>query len=140
MYLVNIKTREKGVSVYLAIMIMMILLAISLGISAIIVSQMKMISGMEDSVTALYAADSGVEKVLYEDRLCRQTGCGAAICIVDIDGCHGLVNDSIPPGTAGSINGILLNYQVTFDNGAFHITSIGIYNKTRRAIYVIREE
>ena len=43
---------------------MAILLAIVLGISTILVSQIKMIKGMENSVVAFYAADTGIEEVL----------------------------------------------------------------------------
>jgi len=37
-----------------------------LGVSLIIVSQMKMMKGMGDSVVAFYAADTGIERALYE--------------------------------------------------------------------------
>jgi len=57
---------KKGVSIYLALMIMFILLAIGLGISTILVSQMKMIREMGYSVIAFYAADTGIEEELYE--------------------------------------------------------------------------
>jgi len=58
---------EKGVSLYLALIIMTILLAIGVGISTIIISQMKMIGGMGDSVVAFHAADTGIERALYGD-------------------------------------------------------------------------
>ena len=57
---------ERGVSVYLSMMIMIIVLAIALGISTIIVSQMVMIREMGNSVVALYAADTGIERALYD--------------------------------------------------------------------------
>ena len=63
------KNSKKGVSLYLALMIMFILLAIGLGVSLIIVSQMKMMKGMGDSVIAFYAADTGIERALYEKRV-----------------------------------------------------------------------
>jgi len=68
------KNYQKGVSLYLALMIMFILIAIGLGISLIIVSQMKMIRGMGDSVVAFYAADTGIEHALYDKR--RKGGTG----------------------------------------------------------------
>ena len=63
----KIQNFEKGVSLYLALIIMSVLLAIALGISTIILSQMKMITGMGDSVVALYAADTGIEVALDDD-------------------------------------------------------------------------
>lgn len=62
------KNSQKAVSLYLALIIMFILIAIGLGVSLIIVSQMKMIRGMGDSVVAFYAADTGIERTLYETR------------------------------------------------------------------------
>jgi len=55
---------KKGVSLYLALLILGILLAIGLTISAILLGQIRMIKGMGDSVIAFYAADTGIEKVL----------------------------------------------------------------------------
>lgn len=59
---------QYGVSIYLALVIMFILIAIGLGVSLIIVSQMKMIKGMGDSVIAFYTADTGIEHSLYDWR------------------------------------------------------------------------
>jgi hypothetical protein len=136
----SIKKKQRGVSVYLALMIMIILLAIGLGISTIIVSQMKMIKGMEDSVVALYAADSGVEKVLYDDKICRLlSGCAGRGCIDETNCDDGISGGSIPETIIGNINGANVKYQATFSDGALDITSVGIYRETRRAIEVIRE-
>jgi len=90
----NIKMAEKGVSIYLALMIMFILLAIGLGISLIIVSQMKMIRGMGDSVVAFYAADTGIEHSLYNLRI--QNGDG------NVSGSVGDANYQVTSPTAGT--------------------------------------
>lgn len=50
----------------MSVIIMVILLAVVLGISGILVSQLKIIRGMENSVIALYAAESGIEQALTE--------------------------------------------------------------------------
>lgn len=55
---------QKGVSLYLAIMLMTLILSIALGISTILIGQMKMIRAMGNSVVAFYAADTGIEEVL----------------------------------------------------------------------------
>jgi len=125
---------QKGVSLYFSIVILSILLAIVLGLAAILVGQTKMIKGMGDSVGAFYGADTGIEIVLYEDKLCRQTGCdGLTWPCVDTANCDegrsgGSATGSVGPAT----------YQATFDNGATVIDSIGIYSGTRRAIRVSR--
>lgn len=59
---------QKGISLYLAVMTMTILLAIVLGLSVILIGQTKMIKRMGDSVIAFYAADTGMERVLYAIR------------------------------------------------------------------------
>lgn len=59
----NIKF-EKGVSLFLALIVMAILLAIALGLSHIIITQIRMAKGMGDSVVAFNAADTGIERAL----------------------------------------------------------------------------
>ena len=61
---------QKGVSLYLAVIIMLILLAIALGVSTILIGQIKTIRGMGNSVSAFYAADTGIEtelKKIFKD-------------------------------------------------------------------------
>ena len=106
----NIKMAEKGVSIYLALMIMFILLAIGLGVSLIIVSQMKMMKGIGDSVVAFYAADTGIEHSLYNYR--RQGGDG---------------------NVSGSVGGA--DYQVTSPTAGTY-KSKGSFAKAKRAIEI----
>jgi hypothetical protein len=63
---------KKGVSVYLALMIMTILLAITFGLNAIIVGQIKTVRGIGYSVVSFYAAETGMEIALYTDN-CTST-------------------------------------------------------------------
>lgn len=55
---------KKGVSAIFAIMVLSIVLAIVLGLSAIIVTQMKTIKSIGDSTVSFYAADAGAEYML----------------------------------------------------------------------------
>jgi len=64
--LLNIKKNKKGAALYLAIIMMAIVLAIALGLSAIIVGQLRMMREMGYSVVAFYAADSGIESILRQ--------------------------------------------------------------------------
>ena len=61
---------QKGLSLYLAIVIMSILLAIVLGMSTILFYQLKIVGGMGNSVVAFYAADTGTERALYDENKC----------------------------------------------------------------------
>jgi hypothetical protein len=110
------KNYQKGVSLYFALMIMFILLAIGLGISLIIVSQMKMIRGMGDSVVALYVADTGIEHAMYNKR---------------VEGGNGGVSGTI------SIGGELANYNViSFLPSEAKWQSSGNYKGVKRAIEI----
>lgn len=64
----NIPTfqRSRGVSLYLAVMIMSVLLALALGISTISLGQLKTVKEMASSVYSFYAAETGIERELFE--------------------------------------------------------------------------
>jgi hypothetical protein len=128
---------ERGVSLYLSILILSILLAIALGLTAILVQQTRTIKEMGDSVTAFFAADTGVEIVLYRDKLCRQSPCtGLGWNCADTANCDKGIS-SLESPVSGSVG--LATYNVTFtEDGAPTITSIGVYSGTRRAIKVTR--
>ncbi len=56
---------NKGSAMYFSVVIMAIVLSIVLGMSTIILKQIKMTQGSENSVMAFYMADAGVERALY---------------------------------------------------------------------------
>ena len=122
----------KGVSIYLSLMIMTILLAIGLGISTIVVSQMKMLKGMGDSVIAIHTADTGVERVLY------------AISVNDLSqNYQGVVGDasynaSLVCGKdyAGCLNPLQKDSNCLASY--YCLKSVGTYKDTKRAIEVTR--
>lgn len=76
----NSKNNQRGVSLIIIFFILTIILAVVLSISVILQSQIKIIRNIGDSVTAFYAADSGVEKVLYYDRKQIPAGGSRGIC------------------------------------------------------------
>ncbi len=57
---------QRGVSLYITIVILSIVLAIVLGLTTIIVGQIKTIRTIEYSSKALFAADTGVERALKD--------------------------------------------------------------------------
>lgn len=59
---------QKGISLIITFFIMIILLAVVLSISIILYSEIRVIRNMGDSVISFYAAESGIEKVLFYDR------------------------------------------------------------------------
>jgi hypothetical protein len=103
---------QKGVSLFLAIMVMSILSAVSLGLISISISGIKIAKGLENSVMSFYAANTGIEHSLYDIRK---------------DGASGEVSDDLEQ----------TNYNVSVDVDLITtIKSVGTYRSTRRAIEV----
>ncbi len=50
----------------MVVLIMSVILAIALGISGILIQQIRMSGNIEDSVISFYAADSGIEQQIYD--------------------------------------------------------------------------
>ena len=110
-----------GVSLYLALMIMTMLLAIAFGLSTIFLGQTKMIRTMGYSVTAFYAADAGIEKVLIQRTNPSSICIEANPCSLDNEAAYYIIIRT--PGL-----------DCEADN--YCITSVGIYQETRRAIEI----
>ena len=117
----TLENNQKGVSLYLAFMILTVLMAISLGLATISVNRIKILREMGYSVLAFYAADAGIEKVLVD----RQT----------------------PNLTSDYYSGSLDNeasFQVTITQGGqdsclarfYCIKSVGAYKGVNRAIEI----
>jgi len=101
---------QKGVSLIITLFIMIIILFVVLSISSLLYSQVKVIRNVGDSVVSFYAADSGVEKVLYYDRqvLALATGGKAQIS----RGLCSMIDPNNPDGTTTNN----LNCSVAHDN------------------------
>lgn len=76
----KIKNSQKGVSLIITLFIMIIILSVVLSISTLLYSEIKVLRNVGNSVIAFYAADSGVEKVLYYDRQAIPPGAARGIC------------------------------------------------------------
>jgi len=112
---------QLGISLYLALMIMTILLAIALGLSTIFIGQTKMLREMGYSVIAFYAADAGIEKALV-DRSNPNLN-------------PDYYSDSLSNGATYQI---IVTVGGTGDCSAINycIKSIGTFKETRRAIEI----
>lgn len=104
---------SKGISLYLTIVLLSLMLTSVLTLSAILANQMKMIFNLGDAVTAFVAADAGIERALYEDRRATST----------------------PSFSQTFSNGSRVDVT-TIWNGVTVIKSIGTYRGARRAIEV----
>lgn len=120
---------QKGVSLYLALVIMGILLALALGISTILVGQIKITKGMGDSVIAFYAADTGIERELFEKNYLTSPAGYSYSGFLDLDNNGGGLSG------AGLCPDDLIDYDdacytVTIQSiSPYLITSIGVFKK-----------
>jgi len=139
-------TSEQGVSLYLTIIIMSILLAIVLGMSAILFYQLKMMREMGSSVVAFYAADTGIENALYDENNCLLIidtfSCATSYsvpCANDTNGdgfCDGVSAD-YNTGEV-SLGGSGATYEAQFIIGPpSGFQSKGSFRKTKRAIEMV---
>jgi hypothetical protein len=118
----NINNKKRGVSLYLIVIIMSVLLAVVFGLSTVIIGGAKIVADVSYGVIAFYAADTGIERALYN----IQT-------IEDGTNCDNF------SGTLGEGN---YGYTVTIDypsggtclDGGTAIYSLGEYNGTKRRI------
>ena len=120
----------KGVSLYLALIIMTLLLALALGVSAILFGQIRMMREMGNSVLAFYAADTGIERELYEGNATGTSYSG----YLDLNE-NGVQDDE------DSVYNIWV--MSSGENGCpahinYCIKSEGVYKEARRAIQVTR--
>lgn len=127
------KKSQQGVSVLIAILIMTILLSIGLGVSTILLRQTRMIKGMGDSVVAFYAADTGMERVLYGISIASSApayegSIGEASYTATL--CCGENYDDCPSPSLATSSDCAADYYCT--------KSVGIFKGIRRAIEVTR--
>lgn len=132
---------QKGVSLYLTILIMSVLLGVGLGISTLLIRQIRMIKGVGDSVVAFYAADSGIEKAMYALYKGGYSGPPDPYGPGDINFSENL--DISDPSYTYTVQG----YSPSSDpdskcpsslNDYYCIQSVGTYKEVRRAIEVAR--
>jgi Tfp pilus assembly protein PilX len=117
-----LKENQKGISIYLVVVMMSVLLAIVLGLATLIIGGSKMTRNMSYSVKAFHAADTGIEKALY-----------------NIKFTSGTCDDSSSDGTFATD----YNYDVTMSNSGGDcsnsgtlITSVGQYQTVKRSLEV----
>ncbi|MFA5755039.1 MAG: hypothetical protein WC909_01585 [Candidatus Paceibacterota bacterium] len=110
---------QKGVSLYLIVIIMAVLMSVSLGLSAIIIGGSKLSQGTEYAVRAFYIADTGIERALYA----TQTLGDCSDFSSDFEGGSYEVKIVAPSG------------GTCLDEGTI-ITSLGMYNGSKKKIEI----
>ncbi|MFC1630113.1 pilus assembly PilX N-terminal domain-containing protein [Patescibacteria group bacterium] len=145
--------KQKGVSVYLALIIMSIMLAIGLALSTMFIVQLKLISSIGDSVVALYAADSGIEYELYQSRKTLRDVGGIfppfpvnekcldisldGNCDISAPGCLEEDGGPLDPNDACyRVEVVRYPGQPPDPAANYTVRSVGVYKGTRRAIEI----
>ena len=159
----NKSKSEKGAALYLAVVVTGALLAIGAGISSLLINQLATLRGVGDSVFAFYAADGGIERVLWVDTCIDKTveadriACiEAAISVAPIPvgwGCHDIgfnanscrsnAITNINPGTLTLPNGASYVLATTPGGGScpgtnYCGTSKGSFQQAIRKIRISR--
>ncbi len=135
----KIKT-EKGVSLYLTVMIISIFLFVIFSLSVILFYQLRETARIGDSVVAFYASDSGIERALYDEKVCLFTDasqCADIGCEEDKNKdnyCDGVSSENYKKEKIFSNKA---KYEVKFVNSSFnYFQSRGKFRKTNRAIQI----
>ncbi len=88
-----IKHPERGVSLIIVFLIMTIIIAVVLSISTVLFDEVRIISGIGNSIFSFYAVDTGIEKTLYFDRKAIAQGSSRGLCNI----CQTCNDPSIDP-------------------------------------------
>ena len=138
------KNKERGVSLYIAFMIMTALLGIALGVSSLLFSQISVLKGIGHSVFAFYATEAGLERALYIDN---------TVCLEEEDHAPCLATEfsaigaAPPPASVSLSNGA--SYQLKAESPGepgcsdslgynYCVRAEGNYEQAQRAVRVAR--
>ncbi len=132
----NNKENQKGVALYISLMVLALILGVALGINALIQHQVRQVRDVGSSLFALGAADAGIEKVFYDSQRginvlaqCPETG------QPDPSLCQGMLANGasyqitvVAPGVSGCPASV----------PTYCAKSLGAYSASRRALRIAR--
>lgn len=78
--IVKFKESEKGVTLYMSLLILSAVLAMSSAIVILMINEFKIAGDIQKSMMAVYAADTGLEVALYKARHGGELGVNDADC------------------------------------------------------------
>lgn len=110
------KNNQKGVSILLSLLVMTAILSIAFGVSKLVIGEIKIGRDISRSVIAYYAADSAIERAIFEKRINN-------IELNIIDDC------SVAWG-----NGSFYSVRVQVSGEDVIAEASGCYNDTKRAV------
>mgnify|MGYP001608400659 CR=1 FL=1 len=114
----------RGVALYLTVMVMALILVMALGTASLLVSQIRMVRDMGDSVLVFYATETGIERSLFA----LSQGETGPVWQETLSNNASYTATFENPGEGGC-PATILNYC---------LKSIGVYNGIRRGIRIAR--
>jgi len=115
---------QKGISLYLSVIVVVLLLSIVLGLSLILANQFKMVRNAEKSSIALSAADAGIERALVDIIHNAPNPPPSSYPIVNLDN-----------GASYEVM-VLDSSNPSCDASFYCVKSIGRYGESSRALWV----
>ncbi len=61
-------SHQKGISIYIVLVLLFVLFGLTMGLSVLILGQLKILSSMGDSIVAYYAGEAGIEEMIYRTK------------------------------------------------------------------------
>ena len=121
---------QKGSALIITFLIMTIILAIVLSLTLILFNEIKILRNIGDSVSAFYAAETGIEKTLYFDRKKAPPGAVRGFCDLcnqcnlanpgDCNSCTTSTINNDPNGcNSTTCNNCQITYNSTFEGATF---------------------
>ncbi len=121
------KENEKGISLFIVVVITSVSLGIITGMSSLLFKEMKITQGVGNSVLSFHAADSGIERIIYATRkesydpsTCTPTPCLAYPEV----------------GDPSFNNGASYQAYVQSVGTSTELRSVGIYTNTQRSVEI----
>ncbi len=121
--------KNKGVSLYLTVVILSLMLIFAFGISGLFIYQLKQLQDIGKSVSAFYAAETGIERTLWEISLGNfETACPDSQCQATLANNAVYATTKLDPG----------NDICPADIANYCLKSIGKYKDVNRGIKIAR--
>lgn len=107
-------SEKRGVTLLLVVVLVSTMLSISVGIFNIVIGQLKLSGEVADSFVAFLAADQGIERTLYRDRI------NGDLCLIGGANCY-------REGPTDVASGGCYTLRVSKTGGATEIVTAGQY-------------
>ncbi len=129
------KSQNKGIALILTLLILTGLLALALGISTLIIREIKLSQEIANSVVAYSAADTGIERFMYgvnQEALAVESCCCTDACCVGIPGCTKADCYTATFSDSNNASYVVCTKQVL----PAQIKSTGTFGSTNRSIQI----